>query len=187
MTTFEYVMVLVSIIIGLGIARMLEGVLRILRSGRPYNTYWVHSVWVALTFFEMVLHWAYRWTLQGRADWTVFELLFFILPTILLFLAGGLLFPEGEATDMRSYYFQQHRTFFAVFVGLMVVYSMEAWWVLDLGLGNRGDFIRLYFVALCVPLMLSQRSRVHAIVTVAQFLVIIGVSLPLFGGGRFIN
>ena len=49
MTVFEFVMVLVSIIIGLGIARMLDGVLRILRAGRPYGVYWVHSVWLALT------------------------------------------------------------------------------------------------------------------------------------------
>ena len=34
MTVFEFVMVLVSIIIGLGIARMLDGVLRVLGLGR---------------------------------------------------------------------------------------------------------------------------------------------------------
>ena len=39
-------MVLVSIIIGLAVARMLDGILRVLRSGRPFGTYWVHSVWV---------------------------------------------------------------------------------------------------------------------------------------------
>lgn len=189
MSIFEYVMVLVSIIIGLAIARMLEGILRVLRSGRPYKTYWVHSVWVVLIFFEMTWHWAYRWELQARAGWTLWEILFFILPTILLFLLAGLLFPEREATDLREYYFRHHPTFFALFIGLMAVYSIETWWILDSGLGNRGDFTRLALATLSVPLALSKRERVHVVATVAQFLVIFGVRLSVFGGsgGRFMG
>ena len=184
MTVFEFVMVLVSIIIGLGIARMLDGILRILRSGRPYRTYWVHSLWLALTFFEMVNHWAYRWTFyQARVDWTVFELLFFLLPTILLFLASGLLFPEAEVTSMREYYYQQRQPFFTVFISLMVVYTMENWWVLDTGFGSRGDIVRSSIIALCIPLMITQRTRIHAVLTVAVFLVIIGARFVLGGGG----
>ena len=188
MTVFEFVMVLVSIIIGLGIAQMLEGILRVLRSGRPYNTYWVHSIWLALTFFEMAEHWAYRWTYYGgQTDWTVFALLFFLLPTILLFLASGLLFPESEVTPLRGYYYQVRRAFFAVFISVMAVYSMEGWWVHDTGFGSRGDIIRGSIIALCIPLMLTQRARVHAVSTVAVFLVIIGVRFPILGGtyGRF--
>ena len=179
MTIFEYVMVLVSIIIGLGIARMLDGILRILRSGRPYRTYWVHSLWLALTFFEMVGHWAYRWTYQARADWTLFELLFFLLPTILLFLASGLLFPEAEVTPMREYYHRQRQVFFTVFISLMVVYSMENWWVLDTGFGSRGDIIRSLIVALCIPLTITRRTRIHAVLAVAVFVVIIGGRFPI--------
>ena len=59
---------------------------------------------------------------------------------------------------------------------------MENWWVLDAGLGSRSDFIRLSIVAICAPLMLSQRSRVHAVLTLAVALVIIGVRFPVFGG-----
>ncbi len=188
MTVFEFVMVLVSIIIGLGIARMLDGILRILRSGRPFGTYWVHSLWLTLTFFEMVNHWAYRWPFyQARVDWTIFELIFFLCPTVLLFLASGLLFPEAEVTPMREYYYRQRHAFFTVFIGVMVVYSMENWWVLDTGLGSRGDVIRSSIVALCIPLATTRRPRIHEVLTVAVFLVIIGARFPLLGGdfGRF--
>ena len=162
MTVFEFVMVLVSIIIGLGLARMLDGVLRILRAGRPYGVYWVHSVWFALTLFEMIWHWAYRWTFyRGQLEWTVFELLFFLLPTILLFLASGLLFPEGAVAPLREYYYRLRQPFFAVFISLMVWYSMEGWWVLDLGFGSRGDLIKLSIVMLCTPLIITQRAWIQ--------------------------
>ena len=181
-------MVLVSIIIGLGVARMLDGILRIVRSGRPYETYWVHSVWLGLTFFEMINHWAYRWTYyRTRVDWTVFELIFFLLPTIILFLASGLLFPEAGVTPLRKYYYHQRQAFFAAFVSLMVVYSVENWWMVDIGDGGRGDIIRSSIVALCIPLMITRRPRVHAALTLAVFLIIIGARLSILGGtgGRF--
>jgi len=189
MTVFEFVMVLVSIIIGLGVAQMLDGILRVLRAGRPYRIYWVHAVWLALTFFEMIWHWAYRWTYyRGQLEWTVFELLFFLLPTVLLFLASGLLFPQTEGVPLREHYYQLRQPFFGVFVSLMLVYSMEGWWVLDeAGFGGRGDIIRLSIIAFSAPLMITRRPRVHAVCSVAVFLIIIGVRLTTLGGngGRF--
>ncbi len=181
MSLFEYVMILVSIIIGLAIAQMLEGLLRVLRAGRPYRTYWVQSVWVALIFVELVWHWVYRWDLQAHSSWTVWELLFLVLPTIVLFLLAGLLFPQ-DSTDLRSYYLEHRQVFFGLFLGLMVVYSVETWWLLGLDFGNRGDFIRLSIAALCVPLILSRRAGVHAVATVGQALVILVSRLPVLGG-----
>ena len=90
-------------------------------------------------FFEMIEHWAYRWTFyQARVDWTVFELIFFLVPTILLFLASGPLFPEAEVDLMREYYYRNRHAFFVAFISLMVVYSMENWWVFDSGSETAG-------------------------------------------------
>jgi hypothetical protein len=44
MSLFEFLMVLVSIIIGLGIAEILTGVARQIRCRGSIHRYWVHSV-----------------------------------------------------------------------------------------------------------------------------------------------
>lgn len=53
-TLFEYLMVLVSIIVGLGIAEILTGVARQYRHRHTSPGYWVHSCGVALIFGSTV-------------------------------------------------------------------------------------------------------------------------------------
>ena len=47
---FNYVMVLASVIIGLGLAHLLQGVAGIVQHPDREKIYWVHLVWVAATF-----------------------------------------------------------------------------------------------------------------------------------------
>ena len=47
MDIFEYISVLTSIIIGLGIAHLLRGVASLVQHPGRHRIYWVHLVWVA--------------------------------------------------------------------------------------------------------------------------------------------
>lgn len=51
MSLFEFLMILLSIIVGLGLAEILTGVGRILREGRQSDFSWIHSALVAAVFF----------------------------------------------------------------------------------------------------------------------------------------
>ena len=46
MHVFEFLMVLVSIVIGLGLAALLTGVANVLRVRRQVHVYWVHALLV---------------------------------------------------------------------------------------------------------------------------------------------
>ena len=69
MAVFEFVMVAVSIIIGLAIAEVLMGVLEILRAKAFSRTYWIHTAWVIQVFVLTVQNWASQWGLRTFDSW----------------------------------------------------------------------------------------------------------------------
>ena len=52
MDIFEYVAVLTSIIIGLGITHLLRGVAGLIQHPDQHRIYWVHLIWVPLRFTQ---------------------------------------------------------------------------------------------------------------------------------------
>lgn len=58
MNAFEFVMILVTIIVALGVAELRVGIARILRG--ELKLYWIHAIWI-FTLFVMQLQ--YCWTL----------------------------------------------------------------------------------------------------------------------------
>ena len=57
MDIFEYVAVLTSIIIGLGITHLLRGVAGLIQHPDQHRIYWVHLVWVGYLFFTLIFWW----------------------------------------------------------------------------------------------------------------------------------
>jgi hypothetical protein len=83
MNTFSYLSVLTSIILALGITRVLTGIGRLLQFRGYVYVYWVHLLWSLNVFLYLVLNWwiLFRWTEQGQ--WTLFLFLFVLLSVLL--------------------------------------------------------------------------------------------------------
>ncbi|MBX2916563.1 MAG: hypothetical protein KF856_14935 [Cyclobacteriaceae bacterium] len=60
MSPFEYVSVLISIILGLGITQIVTGVADVIQNWRNVKLYLPHALWVMFVFF---LHMQERWVL----------------------------------------------------------------------------------------------------------------------------
>ncbi|MCX7356632.1 MAG: hypothetical protein NT015_00545, partial [Alphaproteobacteria bacterium] len=76
MTMFEYVMVLASIIVGLGMTHLLQGVLDIVQERT--RAYWVHLVWVAWAFIQAIFWWWWEFRYSEVEAWT-FPLFLFVI------------------------------------------------------------------------------------------------------------
>lgn len=110
MSIFEFLMVLVSIIIGLGIAEILRGIARHIRNRDSVSGYWVHSVAVIFVFFALLQQWWEIWGLQSQSDWTFIGLLMMLSGPIGLFLISYLLFPQPvRGSNYRDYYYGSMR------------------------------------------------------------------------------
>ncbi len=68
MSAFEYLSVLISIILALGMTRVLGGVGEMLQARSRRHIYWVHIVWIVNLFLYLVVAWwiFYRWHNQQR-------------------------------------------------------------------------------------------------------------------------
>ncbi len=121
MTPFEYVTVLISIILGLGITQIVTGVADMVHQWPRIKLYWPHVLWIVFVFFLHVEEWWVIYDLQKIETWELSRFLFVILYPISLFILARILFPFGSgepATDFREFYFQNYKKFF---IGVMVL------------------------------------------------------------------
>src|SRR2546430_1864363 len=119
MAAFEYLSVLISIILALGMTRVLGGVGEMLQARSHRRIYWVHAIWIINLFLYLVIAWwiFYRW--RNQQPWTFFLFVFVLISPTVLYLASLLLFPResdvDRAIDYKTHYYANHRAFFVLF------------------------------------------------------------------------
>jgi hypothetical protein len=116
---FNYVAVLVSIVVGLTATRVMSGLSEMIQAANRPRIYWVHVLWHLTLLFNVMLGWwlLYRW--RTTVDWTFFLFIWITIAPILQYLAAAILVPgELETTgspDWRDYYYKNRRGFFFAF------------------------------------------------------------------------
>ena len=118
MDQFEYVMVLISIIVGLGIAHILLGIGgiidRLAGEREPLELSLAHAAWLLLTFGWLVLFWWWEYRFASRiSDWTVGLYFFLVLFAVTIFLMSVVLVPRSwDGVHSLKEYFLQRRVWF---------------------------------------------------------------------------
>lgn len=114
---FEYVSILVSIILGLGMTQILSSFSDLLYHYKKVKFYWVHSIWLVFVLFLHVQDWFVTYQLKDRTIWHLPELVFVLLYPITLFIAAKMLLPtndEEEKQDMKKFYNSQFPMIFSI-------------------------------------------------------------------------
>jgi hypothetical protein len=122
MDFFNYVMVLASVIIGLAVTHLLQGVARLIQHPDRKQLYWIHLLWVALMFLNALFLWWWEYQLSRTKHWT-FELYIFVLSfSVVLYLICAVLMPAelGGYANYRAYYYSRRRWIF----GLLLLFSL---------------------------------------------------------------
>ncbi|HEX2188856.1 MAG TPA: hypothetical protein VHG51_08165 [Longimicrobiaceae bacterium] len=183
MSPFEFVSVIISVVIGLGLTHLLTGLVGLVQRGRQVRFYWLHLLWLALLFVSQVFLWWSLWTLQEVRSWTFFSFLLFLLLPVTLYVAAALLIPDahGEPSpDLRAHYYQVHRAVFgtlAAFTVLLVLYNalLEGRFRVDVTMLLLGGLLALELGAAA-----SKSPRFHALVGIA-FTALFTSMIALFG------
>lgn len=113
MEPFEYVVVLTSIILGLGIAQILMGFSDIVAHWEQTRFCAPHAIYALVVFLIHIQDWwfSYQYSFDVQ-EWTLQLVLGILLFPIILFLQARLLFPTGtrrNETDMVKYFDDQWR------------------------------------------------------------------------------
>jgi hypothetical protein len=116
MGPFEYIALLASIVIALGITRIFTGIGRIVQLRKEIELYWVHLMWVGNVFLWMLLNWwiLYRW--RTFEVWSFFLFIFVLISPIIAFLLSVILLPEPieSGINFKSYFFENSKWFFSL-------------------------------------------------------------------------
>lgn len=141
MTIFEYVAVLISIVVGLAMAHLLSGVGRVISDLGRWKIYWVHLAWVGYLFFYLVFFWWWEFRFATVEEWTFGLYLFVILYAVLLYLLAVVLFPPAfpGGASFEDYFYSRRGWFFGLLITIWLVDAVDTlvkgWdYALDLGL-----------------------------------------------------
>ena len=182
MTQFEYLTIGISILIGLSVARLLDGLRDALD---PDRRYWIHIVWVMNKLLHVIGLFWYAWVSRdaGGAR-SLGEYLVIVSPVALVYLQiNALLTTRPDAIrDWRSHFFEIRRWFFGI--GLLFapigIYSVSV--IEEFSLLSPGNAaLAVGFVYNLVG-MLSASERVHGVIaTLAAASLTLGLLGLSFG------
>ena len=123
MQMFEYVIVLISIVIGLAVTHLMQGLAGLIQNPSRVRIWWVHLVWVAYMILSIVFWWWWEFNLQHIRVWTFPIYLFVILYAFYLYLISAVLFPSRlEGFDgYKDYFLARRHWFFGLLIGWSVI------------------------------------------------------------------
>jgi hypothetical protein len=189
MQMFEYVIVLISIVIGLALTHLMERIAWVIQHPRRAGVWWVHLVWVAYMFLSIVFWWWWEFQLQRIQTWTFSIYLFVVFYAFYLYLICAVLFPrdmEGYE-GYRDYFVARRSWFFGLLIGWAVIDTIDTWikgqdYVASLGMSAL--IFNGVLVASSIIGIFVRRGSVQAIIAVAQLLYLVSGVLRLF---NFVN
>ncbi len=180
MEAFGYISVIFSVVIGLGLSHLLTGVAELFKARGRVKLYWVHLLWVVITFVGHIFLWWTMWNLRLLRDWDFFSFLLVLLAPVLLYVAAAFLIPKiepGASLDLREYFYENHSAFFGVTAAFTALMGMENW--LLTGRTSPAPVMAVFatwFILLCVSAVVKN-ARLHGAVA-----LLVGLLFLLFVG-----
>jgi hypothetical protein len=170
---FNYLAVVLSIIVGFGVTQILAAGGRLIRWRAHVVPYWPPLVWAALLLVIYVQVWWSMFGLRGHCDWTFGAFFVVLLQTLTLYMMAALVLPESvdeRGIDLREHY-ERHAGWINGFLCATVIVSAAKEVVLQ---GHLPRGANLAFHALLLGIGASaivvRRPRYHQALTVVAAL-----------------
>jgi hypothetical protein len=117
---FIHIRIIVGMVLGLSLARLVNGMTRFIQHPKREHIYSVHLGWTVFMLSAIVHFWWYEFGLSRIQVWT-FEMYFFVLLYATLFVAiASLLYPDKmDDYDGFQDYFESRRKWFYSLLAIM--------------------------------------------------------------------
>jgi hypothetical protein len=162
---FSYLSVLLSIIIGLAIAEILQGYGTLLLSRHDVKLYAPPIIW-SVMFLVLATHfWWASFGLAKRESWSFAGFSAVLAQSIMLFMGTALVLPKSKAMDvidLRGHYYRERVPFFLSGL-LFIALGFVKLWLLGDPWGPLTLTFFAFFTTMTLIGLLSERPRVHEI------------------------
>ena len=176
MTPFEYISVLFSIILGLGITQLVGGVADIIQQWERVKIYWPHTLWIGFIFFLHLQAWWQFYDLQKYEEWHLNDFLIAMIYPIVLFVLARLLFPNNQSAiplDFRDFYFQNFRKVFVWSIALIAISVLDNVLISKIAFKDQGLQFGLLIILSIVTYRNYRQEWVHKALVVLLLLIIL--------------
>jgi hypothetical protein len=181
---FEYVAVLISIIVGLALTQILRGVGRMVTGTDGPRPYWVHLLWTFYLFQNITLFWWWEFRL-GMLEWSLAIYLVVIIYATLFFFASLVMQPGtlDGIDSYKDYFYSRRRWIFSLMI------AITAWDFIDSSMKGATHFLSLgieyltfniFYIIGCTVAIITTNERYHKIFVVAWLAVFFVLQFETF-------
>jgi len=168
---FGYLTVLISIILGLGLAHLLGGIARSITRRATTSFYWPTLVWVAVLLILIVQVWWVDFSLSTQPRWTLAGFASTLMIPAALYVMAFLILPE--TSDMRATYFENRVWFFGLLVSVPLFGALQQYLV-------EGHVHRDFdTVTKAVGMVLALAAIYFAAETAQKILAVVGIGFVI--------
>ena len=179
---FAYLSVLLSIVIGLAMAEILQGYGSLLVSRAKVKLYAPPLIWSVMMLLMAAQFWWVSFGLATREHWNFAAFCAVLLQTIMMYMGSSLVLPKvgpDQDIDLRAHYYKEAGPFFS-FGLLFLAIGFIKDWMLERNIGaTRLGFLAV-FTAITVLALVNRRPRLHE--TIAP---VMAAAIILFFGYLF--
>jgi hypothetical protein len=175
MTPFEYVIVLISVILGLGITTILTGVAELIKNTKPVRLYAPYILWIVIIFVLHFQEWWLSYQLMSVREWSLQFFLLIVLYPINLYILAHLLFPSSLSKDFdsKAFFLEHYPRFFIGAIILVVLSVIQNVFVSELEVITQLPHTLVFLVLLFMLLTRNRSSAVHTAVSIFLLIVMV--------------
>lgn len=177
---FEYVSILVSIILGLGITQLLTALGHMLHHYKIVRLYWPHTIWIGFILFLHIQDWFVTYQLRQKTEWKLTEVLFVLLYPIVLYIITKIILPtkgKKQIQALESYYYLKSPIFFSLLSIAILLSILFNIFLLGNSLPSQSMLIIFLLTAAYLGLSSNRHPRIHEVFAI---LVLIGTLVSIF-------
>jgi low temperature requirement protein LtrA len=179
---FEYLLLFLSIVLGLAVADLCISLNRLLDAGARVKWDWLTPLAATVAFLKIVTQWWSWFNAAPLAKAVTFEMFVALLVTVvLLYLIAAVALPDSvdAGADLRAYYARTSRRYWLLFAGQFALSNAVSIWVQMQAAGARLAFSPGYLILPAAIALAFVRNR---LVHTAAFCGLIAIYLLQFAG-----
>lgn len=174
-SVFDYLAVLISIVLGLALAHVLTYFARLIARRHEARVYWPGALWMAIMFVLVLLAWWSDFSLVHHRTFSFAAFIVAMLVPSLLYVMCVVLFPHEQ--PMREAYWQHNRAFFLLFIAALLATFLQTFLIDGAISTNIDSLMKLLLLLVLAGAAAIQIERLHkAVVVFAAALMVVYVS-----------
>lgn len=173
MSAFEYVTVLISVILGLGITQILTGIANLFQWNDRVSLYWPYVLWVIFVLVMHIQEWWVTYELKDYHPWRLPIFFFIMLYPVNLFILAKLLLPtatKGKSINLKEFYFKNYRRIFLVTIVSAILSVFYNIFILNLHVQSQAFQLLLILALSIMAGKRLQQEWIHKLLSVALIL-----------------